>query len=42
MKTAGHNPELDRRLYMWHVFAGWSFVEGYVKKDEIADMIEAL
>ena len=26
---------------MWHVFAGWSFVEGYIKKDEIADMIEA-
>ena len=27
---------------MWHVFAGWSFVEGYIKKDQIAGMIDAL
>jgi hypothetical protein len=27
---------------MWSVFAGWSFVEGYTKKDVIADMIEAM
>jgi hypothetical protein len=27
---------------MWSVFAGWSFIEGYVKKDVIADMIEAM
>jgi hypothetical protein len=27
---------------MWSVFAGWSFIEGYTKKDVIADMIEAM
>ncbi len=27
---------------MWSVFAGWSFIEGYVKKDVIADMIGAM
>ncbi len=27
---------------MWSVYAGWSFVEGYTKKDVIADMIEAM
>jgi hypothetical protein len=26
---------------MWSVFAGWSFSEDYIKKDVIADMIEA-
>jgi hypothetical protein len=27
---------------MWSLFAGWSFIEGYVKRDEIADMVEAM
>lgn len=27
---------------MWSVFAGWSFIEGYIKKDVIADKIEAM
>jgi hypothetical protein len=27
---------------MWSVFAGWSFIDGYVKKDVIAEMIEAM
>jgi hypothetical protein len=27
---------------MWSVYAGWSFIEGYIKKDVIADMIEAM
>jgi len=27
---------------MWSIFAGWSFVAGYTKKDVIADMIEAV
>ncbi len=27
---------------MWSVFAGWSFIEGYTKKDVIDDMIEAM
>lgn len=27
---------------MWSVFAGWSFTEGYAKRDVIADMIRAM
>jgi hypothetical protein len=27
---------------MWSVFAGWSFIGGYTKKDVIADKIEAM
>lgn len=40
------SPEYDgvRSLLrlMWSIFAGWSFVAGYTKKDVIADMIEAV
>jgi len=27
---------------MWSVFAGWSFIDGYIKKDVIADKIDAI
>jgi hypothetical protein len=28
--------------FMWEVFAGWSFVTGYQKRDFFEDMIRAI
>ncbi len=40
--SPGYDDEKTLLRFMWSVFTGWSFAEGYQEKDVIAEMIEAI